>query len=80
VPGPEIDAFAAAALVDADPATAALLLENLVDHNLLITHAPGRYQLHSLIRAHVRVLADSDLESGHDGTRDRVLAPNRRKE
>lgn len=56
VPGPEFDGFAAAALLDADPTTAAGLLEDLVDHNLLIAHAPNRYRLHHLVRAHARVL------------------------
>ena len=57
VPGPDLDAYATAALVGTDPATAAGLLEGLVDHNLLITYAPGRYRLHDLVRAHARALA-----------------------
>jgi tetratricopeptide (TPR) repeat protein/transcriptional regulator with XRE-family HTH domain len=72
VPGPELDAFAAAALLGADPAAAGLL-EDLVDHNLLIEHAPGRYRLHDLIRVHARTLAGSDPEPDHDGALDRLL-------
>ena len=34
-----------------------MLLEDLVDHNLLTEHAPGRYRLHDLLRAHARTLA-----------------------
>jgi DNA-binding SARP family transcriptional activator/tetratricopeptide (TPR) repeat protein len=74
VPGPELDAFAAAALLDAAPAAAARLLESLVDHNLLVEHAPGRYRLHDLIRAHARTLADSDPRPDRDSARDRLLA------
>jgi len=55
--GPDIDAHAAAALLEADPTTAGMLLEDLVDHNLLTEHAPGRYRLHDLIRAHACTLA-----------------------
>jgi hypothetical protein len=44
VPGPEIDAYAAAALADTDPAAADRLLQELVDHNLLLEPAAGRYE------------------------------------
>jgi DNA-binding IclR family transcriptional regulator len=42
VPGPDLDAHAAAALTELDAATTARLLENLVDHNLLSASGPGR--------------------------------------
>ena len=58
-PGPDTDPYAAAALSDTDPAAAIRQLEGLVDHNLLIAHAPGRYRLHDLIRAHTATLAVS---------------------
>ena len=74
VPGPDLDKFAAAALLDVGPTAAAGQLENLVDHNLLIQHAPGRYQLHDLIRAHARGLDDSDSQPGGDGALDRLLS------
>jgi len=74
VPGPELEAFAAAALLDAAPAAATRLLESLVDHNLLVEHAPGRYRLHDLIRAYARNLADSDPQPHRDSARDRLLA------
>ena len=54
--GPDIDANAAAALLETDPTSAGMLLEDLVDHNLLTEHAPGRYRLHDLIREHARTL------------------------
>jgi tetratricopeptide (TPR) repeat protein len=57
LPGPEIDAYAAAALLDADANRAGLLLQRLSDHSLLTGAAPGRYRLHDLIRAHARTLA-----------------------
>jgi DNA-binding SARP family transcriptional activator len=73
VPGPDIDAYAAAALTGTDPAIAARLLEDLTDHNLLIQRAPGRYRLHDLIRLDARALADSDPLPGHDCALDRLL-------
>jgi DNA-binding SARP family transcriptional activator len=73
VPGPDADAYAAAALLDTDPDTATGLLEDLADHNLLIGHAPGRYRLHNLIRAHVRTLAATDPAPDRDAALDRLL-------
>ena len=61
IPGPDIDACAAASLSGADPDTASQLLESLVDHNLLIQQIPGRYRLHDLIRLHARTLAARTL-------------------
>ena len=57
LPGPETDAYAAAALAGTDPAAADRLLQELVDHNLLLEPAVGRYVMHDLIRAHARALA-----------------------
>jgi DNA-binding NarL/FixJ family response regulator/DNA-binding SARP family transcriptional activator len=73
VPGPDADAYAAAALLDTHPDTATGLLENLVDHNLLIAYAPGRYRLHDLIRTHARTLADADRAPDRDAALDRLL-------
>ena len=50
------------------------LLENLVDHNLLFSHAPGRYRLHDLIRAHARVLAATDPAPERAAALDRLLS------
>jgi hypothetical protein len=60
MPGPEIDAYATAALADTDPAAAERLLQELVDHNLLLEPAAGRYRMHDLIRAHGRAQAASE--------------------
>jgi DNA-binding SARP family transcriptional activator len=73
IPGPDLDAFAAAALLDTDPAAAAGLLEDLVDHSLLIEYAPGRYRLHDLIRVHAVTLADDDPQTDRDTALDRLL-------
>jgi DNA-binding SARP family transcriptional activator len=73
VPGPDVDAYAAAALLDTDSTTATGLLEDLVDHNLLIEHAPGRYRLHDLIRAHARTLAERDPAPARNAAADRLL-------
>ena len=71
VPGPDADAYAAAALVETDPATATGLLGELVDHNLLTECAPGRFRLHDLLRAHARTLVVTD--PGHEQALDRLL-------
>jgi DNA-binding SARP family transcriptional activator len=73
VPGPDADAYAAAALLGIDPDTATGLLEDLADHNLLIAHAPGRYRLHDLIRVHARTQAATDPASDREAALDRLL-------
>jgi tetratricopeptide (TPR) repeat protein len=70
-PGPDFDAYAVAALTGTDPATATRLLEELVDHNLVINHSLSRYRLHDLIRAHART------QSAHDSAADRESAVDR---
>jgi hypothetical protein len=54
VPGPGIDAYAAAALDGTGLATARRYLEELYDQHLIAEPAPGRYQLHDLLRQHAR--------------------------
>lgn len=56
MPGPDLDAYATAALAGTDPGTAAQQLERLVDQNLLLQPATGRYRLHDLLRAYARTL------------------------
>jgi DNA-binding SARP family transcriptional activator/tetratricopeptide (TPR) repeat protein len=73
VPGPDADTHAAAALLGCDPRTAAAMLEDLVDHNLLIAHAPGRYRMHDLLRAHAAGLAAADPPADRDAAVDRLL-------
>jgi tetratricopeptide (TPR) repeat protein len=73
IPGPDLDAYAAGALAEADPARAAGLLEDLVDHNLLAAHTPGRYRMHDLLRAHARTLAAADPAPEREAAVDRLL-------
>ena len=73
IPGPDLDAYAAAALMQVGPTVAAGLLEELVDHNLLTAHAPGRYRLHDLLRAHARTLAAEDPAPERAAAVDRLL-------
>lgn len=74
VPSPDVDTYAAAALIGGDPSATARLLENLVDHNLVIEHAPGRYRLHDLIRLHARTLAEHDPAPDRDAALARLMA------
>jgi tetratricopeptide (TPR) repeat protein/transcriptional regulator with XRE-family HTH domain len=60
VPGPGIDAYAGAALDGTDLPTARRHLDELYDQHLIAEPAPGRYQLHDLLREHARVLAAAD--------------------
>jgi hypothetical protein len=56
-PGPDIDAYAAAALDDISLESARGQLDELYDHHLLTELAPGRYLLHDLLREYARALA-----------------------
>jgi DNA-binding SARP family transcriptional activator/tetratricopeptide (TPR) repeat protein len=73
VPGPDFDAHAVAALTGTDPATATRLLEDLVDHSLLISHSLGRYRLHDLIRAHAHTRAAADHPADRETAMNRLL-------
>lgn len=66
VPGTGIDGYAAAALDSTSLEAARQHLDELYDQHLLIESAPGRYELHDLVREHARALAAADdhLESG----------------
>jgi tetratricopeptide (TPR) repeat protein/transcriptional regulator with XRE-family HTH domain len=66
IPGPDFDAYAAAALDGASLGTARRDLGELYDQHLLTEPAPGRYRLHDLLREHARALAaaDDDAETG----------------
>jgi tetratricopeptide (TPR) repeat protein/transcriptional regulator with XRE-family HTH domain len=73
-PGHDITPHAAAALADTDPATAETLLENLVDHHMVITTAPGRYTFHDLLRDHARATsASTDPEESRTAALTRLL-------
>ena len=56
-PGPDIDAYAAAALDGTTPGRRPPRPGGLYDQHLLTEPAPGRYQLHDLLREHARALA-----------------------
>jgi len=56
-PGPDIDAYAAAALDDAGVAAARRGLEALYAQHLITEPARGRYRFHDLIREHAQTLA-----------------------
>ena len=60
VPGPDIDAYAAAALDETDVETARGRLDELYDHHLISEPAAGRYLLHDLLRQYSRALAAED--------------------
>jgi tetratricopeptide (TPR) repeat protein len=73
VPGPSIDAYAAAALDGTTVDTARGCLDELYDQHLLTEPAHGRYQLHDLLREHALVLAAADGPAESDETAGRLL-------
>jgi DNA-binding SARP family transcriptional activator len=73
VPGPDLDAYAAAALTNNDHRAATRLLEDLVDHNLLIQHTHGRYRLHDLLRVHARALTIDESTNDRRAALERLL-------
>ena len=72
-PGPDIDAYAAAALDDTSLDTARRGLEGLYDQHLLTEPARGRYRLHDLIREHARARVADDEAVGSDAAAGRLL-------
>jgi len=72
-PGDEIDAYAAAALLDVDYGTARRQLASLYDHYLLGEATRGRYRPHDLIREHARALADTEPAADRDAAIVRLL-------
>jgi tetratricopeptide (TPR) repeat protein len=73
VPGPSIDAYAAAALDGTTLDAARRHLGELYDQHLAAEPAPGRYQLHDLLREHARVLAAADSPAESDAAAGRLL-------
>jgi tetratricopeptide (TPR) repeat protein/DNA-binding XRE family transcriptional regulator len=59
-PGPDIDAYAAAALDDTGVRTARGRLDELYDHHLISEPVAGRYLLHDLLREYAGALAADD--------------------
>jgi tetratricopeptide (TPR) repeat protein/transcriptional regulator with XRE-family HTH domain len=73
VPGPSIDAHAAAALDGTSLESARGQLQELYDQHLLTEPAPGRYVLHDLLREHARALAAADDSQACAAAADRLL-------
>jgi DNA-binding SARP family transcriptional activator len=72
-PGPEIDAFAAAALTGLPPGEAAAQLDALDGDRMLEESVPGRYRLHDLIRQYARSLTAGDAVDDRQRGIDRLL-------
>jgi tetratricopeptide (TPR) repeat protein/transcriptional regulator with XRE-family HTH domain len=72
-PGPDIDAYAAAALDGTTLGAARRGLEGLYDQHLLTEPVPGRYRLHDLLREHARALAAQDDPAESDEAAGRLL-------
>ena len=72
-PGPDIDAYAAAALDGTSVAAARGRLEVLYDQHLITEPARGRYRFHDLIREHARTLAAADDPAARDAATTRLL-------
>jgi transcriptional regulator with XRE-family HTH domain/tetratricopeptide (TPR) repeat protein len=73
IPGPDFDAYAAAALDATSLATARRHLDGLYDQHLLAEPVPGRYQMHDLLREHARALAAADNPAESDQAAGRLL-------
>ena len=72
-PGPDIDAYAAAALDGTDLTTARRQLDGLYDQYLLTEPARGRYRLHDLLGEHARALAADGDPADADAAAGRLL-------
>src|SRR5262249_48898553 len=73
VPGPSIDAYAAAALDGTSLDAARRRLDDLYDQHLITEPAPGRYVLHDLLREHARALAADGDPAESDAATGRLL-------
>ena len=72
-PGPSVDAYAAAALDHTSLDEARRGLDELYDQHLVAEPAPGRYQLHDLLREHARALTAADDRAESDEAVGRLL-------
>jgi transcriptional regulator with XRE-family HTH domain len=72
-PGPDIDAYAAAALDGTGLAAARRHLEALYDQYLIAESARGRYRLHDLIREYARALVAVEDPAENDTATGRLL-------
>jgi len=73
VPGPSIDAYAAAALDGTSVDDAGGHLDELYNQHLLTEPESGRYQLHDLLREHARALAAADNSAESAAAEARLL-------
>jgi tetratricopeptide (TPR) repeat protein/transcriptional regulator with XRE-family HTH domain len=73
VPGPSVDAYAAAALDNTSLGEARQHLSELYDQHLIGEPAPARYQLHDLLREHARALIAADDPAESDAAMGRLL-------
>ena len=73
VPGPSFDGYAAAALDGTSVGEARRHLSELYDQHLITEPAPGRYQLHDLLREHARALAAASDPGQSEAAADRLL-------
>ena len=70
VPGTDVDTYAAAALLDLDLRGTERLLDLLLDHNLLMESATGRYRMHDLVRLYAAGRAAS---TEHEAEREEAV-------
>ncbi|WP_127503950.1 ATP-binding protein [Actinoplanes solisilvae] len=71
-PGPDFDAYAAAALADLDRSAARRALRELARAHLIDPAAEGRYAMHDLLHAYAAQLA-ADSGDDHGAARQRLL-------
>ena len=72
-PGPDIDAYAAAALDGTSVGAARARLDELYDQHLITEPATGRYLLHDLLREYAQALADDDDPADSRAATERLL-------
>jgi tetratricopeptide (TPR) repeat protein/transcriptional regulator with XRE-family HTH domain len=72
-PGADLDAYAVAALDDTGLGNARAELDELYDQHLIAEPAPGRYQLHDLLREYARALAGADSTADSRASADRLV-------
>ncbi|MEY9859767.1 tetratricopeptide (TPR) repeat protein [Catenulispora sp. GAS73] len=74
IPGPDADAYAAAALLDTSLRKSDTSLQELTDRSLLTETTPGRYRLHDLLRLHAYThTTNTDPTDLREAAYDRLL-------
>ncbi|MGY3681242.1 BTAD domain-containing putative transcriptional regulator [Streptomyces sp. TE33382] len=73
-PGSHFDPYAAAALAETDPVTAAAALERLAAAHLVTERAPGRWVIHDLVRLYARGLDPASAPRALLGVLDHYIA------